>query len=203
MNENNAPIKDLPDSYHEVSKFLQRFHKLLPESGLVAGGAARDIYHGVEPKDYDVVYTNKIKPNMLVSALSDYVTIYGGLVDILDTFNFGTRRVHFTEEKDAQVSVCSSDDRILYGIKIKLNDSTAEIDLLIYNVESIFDIATMFDYNINQFAMLNGEPCFVGGYGNDPLEVGLKPARGLGESPRDVKRLEKLKGIAKAFGYVV
>lgn len=189
-------MKELPESYHKVSKVLQELNKLLPEHGLVAGGAARDIYHGVEPKDYDVVFSNKVTPSMVIDALSRITTTE---TSIIDTFNFHSKRKHFADE-DTQVSCCSSDDRILHGIKVRVDDSP-EIDLLIYNVASITEIPSMFDYNINQFVMLMGEPRFVGAF--HPAEVGLLPARGLGESPRDVKRLEKLKAIAKAYGYYV
>lgn len=177
----------------KVIEFLEKLKESLGKDYLISGGCARDIYHDRTPKDYDVVFDNKTNFKEMQTA------IYKMGVNIIDSFNFHSTNKHFDEE--SLVSCCSSDDRIMYGVKVKLEEDI-EVDLLIYNCEDILVIPKMFDYNINQF-VINSEELlsFVGT--EHPNLYGLQPVRGLGNSPRDIKRKEKMKALAIELGYRV
>ena len=178
----------------KVIEFLEKLKESLGRDYLIAGGCARDIYHGRTPKDYDVVFDNKTSFREMQTAISKMG------VNIIDSFNFHSGNKHF--DVDSMVSCCSSDDRIMYGIKVKL-EGDIEVDLLIYNCGELSEIPKMFDYNINQFVVtlsIYG----VGFVGTEhPNLYGLKPVRGLGYSPRDIKRKEKMKTLAAELGYHV
>ena len=175
----------------KVLEFLEKLKESLGKDYLIAGGCARDIYHGRTPKDYDVVFDNKTNFQEMQTAISKMG------VNIVDSFNFHSKNKHFDE--GSLVSCCSSDDRIMYGIKVKL-EGDIEVDLLIYNCEDLLEIPKMFDYNINQFVINSmGLSSFVGT--EHPNVYGLQPVRGLGDSPRDIKRKEKMKALSIDLGY--
>ena len=187
----------------EVNRLVNDLWEKYGINCIIAGGAARDIYHKRTPKDYDVIFTKE----MTIDKIKEHLEGLGVDYLILDTFNFHSKQKHFVPSEELQVSVCSSDDRIMYGVKIKLfvsqgDYSGPEVDLLVYNCDSLGEAVSMFDYNINQFVIRqDGEAVFAGKF--HPYMVGCEPVRGLGDSPRDVKRKEKLEALAKELGYGV
>ena len=187
----------------EVNRLVNDLWEKYGINCIIAGGAARDVYHGRTPKDYDVIFTKEMTTANIMMCLEGLGIEY----QILDTFNFHFEQKHFVPSEELQVSVCSSDDRIMYGVKIKLfvsqgDYSGPEVDLLVYNCDSLGEAVSMFDYNINQFVIRqDGEAVFAGKF--HPYMVGCEPVRGLGDSPRDVKRKEKLEALAKELGYGV
>ena len=187
----------------EVNRLVSDFWEKYGINCIIAGGAARDVYHGRTPKDYDVFFTKEMTIGKITMCLEGLGIEYR----ILDTFNFHFERGHFVPSEEKQVSVCSSDDRIMYGVKIKLfvsqsDCSGPEVDLLVYNCDTLGESISMFDYNINQFVIRqDGVAVFAGQF--HPYMVGCEPVRGLGVSPRDVKRKEKLEALAKELGYGV
>lgn len=177
----------------KVIEFLEKLKESLGNDYLIAGGCARDMYHGRTPKDYDVVFDNKTNFQEMKFCIRELG------IEVIDTFNFFSKNKHFDTE--SQVSCCSSDDRILFGVKVKL-EGDIEVDLLIYNCAELLDIPDMFDYNINQFIIAYGRKVVFCG-SHPPIRYGLKPVRGLGDSPRDMKRKEKMKSLAIELGYRV
>lgn len=178
----------------KVIEFLEKLKESLGKDYLIAGGCARDIYHGRTPKDYDVLFDNKTDFQEMQTAISKMD------VNIVDSFNFHSGNKHF--DVDSVVSCCSSDDRIMFGIKVKL-EGDIEVDLLIYNCAELLEIPKMFDYNINQFAINTSRKIFMVDFLGEhiPCLYGLQPVRGLGDSPRDIKRKEKMKALAIELGY--
>ena len=187
----------------EVNRLVSDFWEKYDINCIIAGGAARDVYHKRTPKDYDVIFTKEMTIGKIMMCLEGLGIEY----QILDTFQFHSNKKHFIPSEELQVSVCSSDDRIMYGVKIKLlvsqsDCSGPEVDLLVYNCDTLGEAISMFDYNINQFVILHNDVAVFAGKFH-PYMVGCKPVRGLSVSPRDVERKKKLEAVAKELGYDV
>lgn len=106
---------------------------------VVMGGYPRDLASGREPKDLDIcVYSTDIHSKswkVLVSMLNE--------LDMLDSRFLGMPEYQ--------------DSRVLEVIKLK-----CKIDIVVWNRQSILEIINSFDYNINQWLLIDERPTFFG-----------------------------------------
>lgn len=102
------------------------------QQALIAGGCARDVYFGVEPKDYDIILPEQTNLN--------------GLRTVLESLGVDYREMPFYRYNEAHVN-----DRIEWCFKFTY--SGVDFDILIYRVRDVYDAIKHFDYNINQFVL--------------------------------------------------
>lgn len=107
-------------------------------SAIIAGGAARDIFFGVAPKDVDVICAG---------------VEHEKVSDVLTAAN-----VNF--KKFPKYHTGSDSDR-LAGVW-KLVD--CDIDVILYDTESVSEAIDKFDYNLNQFAVVGTHRGIDGAY---------------------------------------
>ncbi|KMT52115.1 hypothetical protein [Pseudomonas fildesensis] len=93
---------------------------------IIAGGAARDIYFGVTPKDIDVIICCDDK-------------LYAS--SILEKAGIAHSVIHFYNE--------SSSDRIIGVFKI----AGTNIDVCLYDCTDVSEAVDAFDFNLNQFVI--------------------------------------------------
>jgi hypothetical protein len=113
----------------------------LIESGIgaiIAGGCARDLFFGVDPKDIDIICAGST-PEAVSMALDA-----GG-------YSYKTFPKYHT----------GSDSDRLQGVW-KIEGS--EIDVILYEVECVSEAIAKFDYNLNQFAIVGIQRGIEGAY---------------------------------------
>ncbi|MBM1189365.1 hypothetical protein [Pseudomonas weihenstephanensis] len=91
---------------------------------IIAGGAARDIYFGVRPKDIDVIIAGI---SMATAA------------EILEKVGIVSVGFHIYNG--------AATDRLLGGYKLVGTD----IDICVYDCDDVMDAVDSFDFNLNQF----------------------------------------------------
>ncbi len=95
---------------------------------VIAGGCARDLFFGVKPKDVDII--------VVCSTMAT-------LKDVLEEATIAFSMFYKYDDE--------TDDRIIGGFK--LND--ANIDVILYNCLETSEAIQQFDYNINQFVLID------------------------------------------------
>lgn len=105
---------------------------------IIAGGCARDLFFGVEPKDIDIICAG-VDPETVSKALDA-----GG-------FNYLQFPKYHT----------GSDSDRLQGVW-KLEGSN--IDVILYETESVSEAIEKFDYNLNQFCIAGIQRGIEGAY---------------------------------------
>jgi hypothetical protein len=94
---------------------------------IIAGGCARDLFFGVEPKDIDIICAGT-DPETVSRALDE-----GG----------------YSYKKFPKYHTGSDSDRLQGVWKVE----GCEIDVILYEVECVTEAIQKFDYNLNQFAI--------------------------------------------------
>lgn len=100
-------------------------------SVIIAGGFARDIYFGVEPKDIDIVVAAGSVHDDAVEAYR----IVGETLEYAHVPHLGFRQ--YAE---------NASDRLVGGFKCIGN-----VDVVLYNTKVAFEAIDAFDFNLNQF----------------------------------------------------
>lgn len=95
---------------------------------IIAGGCARDIFFGVKPKDIDII---------VAGCTMDEMEYYLGEANVA-AVGFHMYR-----------GECTS-DRIIGGFKLVDSD----IDVVLYRAETVSEAIDAFDFNLNQFAIM-------------------------------------------------
>ena len=114
----------------------------LPHQFCIAGGFARDLFHGVATRDIDVVIVGY--PNM--GAIEHALKQVGYIL---------TRR-------DGDDGV-SGGDAVWTAVHQFEHPFKLSIDLLFSAQETVLDAIDTFDCNLNQFMLRNGAPIYLGG----------------------------------------
>lgn len=104
--------------------------------GVISGGAARDLWYGVVPKDYDIIISKDKNPY-------DILEILSGTYGVSDIRFFSFYQEDGVVEEDF--------DRILWVFKCKYIG--VEVDVISYNMEEGGNPCDLFDFNINQFTL--------------------------------------------------
>lgn len=107
-------------------------------SAIIAGGAARDIFFGVAPKDFDVI-----------CAGVDHYRI----TDVLLKANLNFKQF-------PKYHTGSDSDRLAGVWKIE----ECNIDIILYDTECVSEALDKFDYNLNQFAIVGAHRGIDGAY---------------------------------------
>lgn len=96
---------------------------------IIAGGCARDIFFGVKPKDIDII---------VVDSSMEAVEL------LLAEANVAAMKFHMYRGEETS-------DRIVGGFKLVF----AEIDVLVYRCHTVSEAIDAFDFNLNQFAIVD------------------------------------------------
>ncbi|QVV96864.1 hypothetical protein [Kosakonia phage Kc166A] len=99
-----------------------------PVYGILAGGCARDVHFGLEPKDWDIMFGRDVTLSQIEFSLSE-----NGIC--------GWKVFHFYNK--------GLNDRI--KLCVKFNFEGEAFDVLVYDVDEAFSAVDMFDFNLNQF----------------------------------------------------
>ena len=124
--------------------------RLVAPTAVIAGGCARDVYHGVAPKDFDVIVplgTDMVALRALVSCMAEE----------------GSYRAFAFIAKDNRLADTgySEVDRVL--VCLKMTYKGIAFDVLLYNVTTGLEAVDYFDANLNQFVLTDaGTPVFAG-----------------------------------------
>lgn len=102
-------------------------------SVVIAGGFARDVYFGVEPKDIDIVVAAG-------SIHEDPAEAHRVLDHVLDNLNVPHRGFRMYSE--------SASDRLVGGFKC-----TGNVDVVLYDTALALEAVEAFDFNLNQFIL--------------------------------------------------
>lgn len=143
--------------------------------GLLAGGCARDVHFGKEPKDWDIVFGRDVTLSQIEFSLRE-ANVSGWTV--FPFYNTGLL------------------DRIKLCVKFKLDGE--QYDVLVYDVDTAYKAVAEFDFNLNQFIIdkqLNAA-IYVGG---TDLEKSLVAIRGDHSVERGMKMHHKYSDL-KAEG---
>ena len=105
---------------------------------IIAGGCARDIFFGVKPKDIDIIVANSSMDELEVLLAEANVAAVG----------FHMYRGEVTS------------DRIIGGYKLV----GSEIDIVLYRTNTTSEAIDAFDFNLNQFAIVDTRNGIDGAY---------------------------------------
>lgn len=120
--------------------FTRTVSFLTRSKAILAGGCARDVYFGREPKDFDIIVPESANIESLLGA-------------------FCHSRLSFKELHFYRGDL--SNDRIISCIKV--NYLGVDFDILKYQVTDVMEASKFFDFNLNQFILNEyGDPIFVG-----------------------------------------
>lgn len=114
---------------------------------MIAGGCARDVHFGVEPKDYDIVMSYRTSLSAIRSALELLGVAYREF-----SFYQSEELGGYSEDRPERLLKLSN-DRIEKCYKFTYKG--VDFDLLVYTVDHVIDALSHFDYNINQFVLMN------------------------------------------------
>lgn len=141
----------------------------------IAGGCARDMFLGVEPKDVDiVVFGIADRDSALCAAakamsptgdklsaenyaycakLDDSELLRAASYSLLYDFRKPTHGFHVTDTFTIYHSKLGSGDQLVEGHKFDCG-----VDVLVYEpAKNLFEALQMFDYNLSQFALVGPE----------------------------------------------
>lgn len=118
---------------YEIENAFELAQRLRDEgfSVIIAGGFARDIYFGVEPKDIDIV----VAAGSIHDDVGEAHRIVGEFLEYANVQHLGFRK--YAE---------NASDRLVGGFKCVGN-----VDVVLYNTKVAFEAVDAFDFNLNQF----------------------------------------------------
>lgn len=126
-------------------------HWFTGQKPVIAGGAARDVYYGVVPKDFDLIFNQDVRPN----DLSGFFAYHGISPRFIPMY------------KDV------SSDRIR-GV-CKMNHKGIDFDLIFYSISHDETVTDYFDFNFNQFELQGHTAVFTGDTANwDAVYGGIR-----------------------------
>lgn len=139
-------------------------------SVVIAGGFARDVYFGVEPKDIDIV---------VAKGYGDAAMVHAELSKHLE--HYGVQHLGFRMYSE---SAC---DRLIGGFKCAGN-----VDVVLYDTDLALEAVDAFDFNLNQFVLTGRtfETAYVSFEGTEGYHE-LVPVREDYTSARFAKMREK------------
>lgn len=105
-----------------------------PVYGLLAGGCARDVHFGLEPKDWDIVFGRDVT---------------------LSQIEFALRAPGISGWKVFPFYNTGPTDRIKLCVKFNFRGET--FDVLVYDVDDALNAVDLFDFNLNQFFISHQE----------------------------------------------
>lgn len=105
---------------------------------IIAGGCARDIFFGVKPKDIDIIVVDTTMDEVGQALAEANVAAVG----------FHMYRGEVTS------------DRIIGGYKL----TSADIDVVVYRCNTVSEAIDAFDFNLNQFAIVDTRHGIDGAY---------------------------------------
>lgn len=121
---------------------------------IIAGGCARDVHFGIEPKDYDII----------LPRLAHYDNIRAAL----DALDVSYREMNFYRYNEG-----SESDRVAYCFKFTYQG--IDFDLLVYLIDEATEAPAHFDFNLNQFILdAEGQAEFVGEFHPDEGLVAIR-----------------------------
>lgn len=123
--------------------------------GLLAGGCARDVHFGIEPKDWDIVFGRDVTLSELELSLREK-GISGWKV--FPFYNTGP---------NDRIKLC-----------VKFNFEGESFDVLVYDVADALGAVDLFDFNLNQFFISRREDHHTVYAGATNLREGLVAVRG-------------------------
>lgn len=145
-------------------------------TAIIAGGCARDLAHGLTPKDYDIIVplqTDLFNLKNRIRAMADEGTYRA--------FVFGER---------GDTGGYSEDDRVIMCLKATIGG--VDFDVLLYNVQDHALLALdYFDFNLNQYFLDNDGVPHYGGNRHQRPEVSLVEVRGDATPARAAYILKK------------
>lgn len=142
-------------SNFKAIQVADHIRKFVGKRAVIAGGCARDVHFGIEPKDYDII----------LPRLAHYDNIRAALEDL---------GVDYREMNFYRYNEGSESDRVAYCFKFSYDG--VDFDLLVYLIEDSHEAPAHFDFNINQFILdAEGNAQFVGDFHPDE---GLVAVRG-------------------------
>lgn len=127
----------------------------LPVYGLLAGGCARDVHFGIEPKDWDIVFGRDVTLSQIEFSLRE-----NGICgwQVFPFYNKGL---------NDRIKLC-----------VKFNFEGESYDVLVYDVEYAHSVVKEFDFNLNQFFISRREDHHTFYAGATNLRDGLVAVRG-------------------------
>ena len=171
-----------PVSNPHVCRILSAAWAALPTEdvyAMLAGGCIRDLMHGVEPKDYDLIVWG-VGPNA-----------FGQIIQSLERLGFSTVQCHCADYEDMH-------QRVVYVQEMQ-DAQGVELDVIVYakHYDTAEQCLTAFDFNINAF----GQWLRVGPDGSFDYEAYYAHApetRGVLVQTRDVEQQRGAKVVKKA-----
>lgn len=130
--------------------FLNKSHGL-DVCSAITGGYARDKYYGKQPKDIDVV---------TCTGCAGYDFDYGELQELVLYLRPLFPDCTFNCHEDYGQNTDS--DRVSCVLKIESNFGVSVDVIWYYNANDVTEILSHFDYNLNQFAIINNVPTYLG-----------------------------------------
>lgn len=129
-----------------VVKILRGLFSELIEDSAIVGGAARDAYYGIAPKDVDYavvlknIFRNEADAFDLFRNLSEVLSVYGIKSEVLQAYG---------KEAGRDIVAGTFSDRVFGVMRIYADDIVVE--LLITKRDSIQAMVDEFDTSMNQF----------------------------------------------------
>lgn len=119
-----AVLKGLESGINAAKGLNSQF----PVYGLLAGGCARDVHFGLEPKDWDIVFGRDVTLSQIEFSLRE-----NGICGwkVFPFYNTGP---------NDRIKLC-----------VKFNFEGESFDVLVYDVEDAHSAVKEFDFNLNQF----------------------------------------------------
>lgn len=155
----------------------------------IVGGYARDLAHGAEPKDIDVVVVNCIATGLLVNNVGA-----------------GWKLEHvYSDDADYTGEGVDYDRRLKAVLKFKhIYDDVLPVDVLVPlpEFDTVYGFVQKFDYNLNQY-VIPGSQVVLGSPG--PLFIGKNEGelQQLRDSQVTEERAQRMRAKAEAFGWLV
>lgn len=99
---------------------------------IVAGGCSRDIYHGKDPKDFDIIVPGS-------APAADVAALLTPLVESGKATNY----------KFFPMYAEADSDRIEWVFKVTI--AGVDLDIIRYAIDTVVDAPDYFDFNLNQY----------------------------------------------------
>lgn len=126
---------------NEVQKVLNAVDRM-GLTGYIAGGAARDVFFGMKPTDYDVVIPNTARLNE--------ASAFDLMQELLLTLHTGPEPTSIRVDQAYDSASTDFDKRWLCLGQVEYRDTGVSVDILIARVPNIGMVLDGFDSNVNQ-----------------------------------------------------
>lgn len=121
-------------------------------TGYIAGGAARDMFFGMKPTDYDIVIPNTTRLNE--------ASAFDLMQDLLLTLHTEPGLTSIRVDQAYDSASTDFDKRWLCLGQIEYRDVDISVDILIARVPNIGMVLDGFDSNVNQCLFVNGSTMY-------------------------------------------